>query len=190
MHSSDSMIARAARGAVAGFIGGAVASWVMNEYIAAEQRRGRQLAQRRQQSQQRASQQSTALKQQQQRKQSGGEDDATVKTAQLISRRLFHHELTPNEKKIAGPVVHYGYGSLAGAMYGALTELWPLAGAGFGMLWGTMMWLLGDEIAVPALRLGPPPTHVPVRAHADYLGAHLAYGIALDLARRVARHLI
>jgi putative membrane protein len=177
-------------------IGGAVGAWVMNEYIAAEQRRNQRLAQRRaSQHGQRAAtsqprQKQPRQKQQPPQAQRAGGDDATVKTAQAISRRLFHHELSPAEKKIAGPVVHYGYGALGGAIYGALTEVWPLAGAGFGLLYGMMLWLLGDEIAVPALGLGPPPTKVPVRAHADYLGAHLAYGIALDVARRVARHLL
>jgi uncharacterized membrane protein YagU involved in acid resistance len=189
MSSARSTITHVVHGAVAGMIGGAVAAWVMNEYSAAEQRRTQRFEQGRQRAPQQAQMARRAQPTQQQQS-VGGEEDATMKTAQLISRRLFHHELTAEERKIAGPIVHYGYGTLAGGLYGALAELWSLPSAGFGLLYGMLLWLVGDEIAVPALRLGPPPTKVPARAHADYLGAHLAYGIALDIARRVARHIV
>jgi putative membrane protein len=171
-------------GALAGIIGGAVASWVMNKYMEAQQQ------QTAEQSQNRSSQKSqkSQKKSEQSSSQEGG--DATVKTAQAISRNLFDHELTASEKKIAGPAVHYGYGSLVGGLYGALAESSPLFTTGFGMVYGIALWALGDEVAVPALRLGPPPTQVPPRKHADYLGAHLIYGIALDVTRRAFRHIV
>jgi uncharacterized membrane protein YagU involved in acid resistance len=54
------------------------------------------------------------------------------------------------------------------------------------MVYGMALWLFGDEVAVPALGLGPPPTRIAARNHADYLGGHLVYGIALDITRRIA----
>ena len=191
MSSMRTMMTDVVHGAVAGMIGGAVAAWVMNEYIAAEQRRTLQFQQRRNRArQQRAPEATEQAAQRQQQQSNAGGEDATVKTAQVISRRVFHHELTPDQRKIAGPAVHYGYGSLVGGLYGALCELWSFPGAGFGMLYGMTLWLFGDEIAVPALHLGKPPTQVPAHSHADYLGAHLAYGITLDIVRRVARHIV
>jgi uncharacterized membrane protein YagU involved in acid resistance len=91
---------------------------------------------------------------------------------------------------VAGPAVHYAYGTLVGGLYGAVAEVWPLAGAGFGAMYGMTLWLLGDEAAVPAFRLGPLPTDIPARKHADYLATHIVYGVTLDLVRRVARHVI
>ena len=171
------------RGAVAGVIGGCIASWVMNQYLSAQRppanpepsqacEQGGQSSQQSQESQKSAANQG---------------DDATVKTAQAISRGLFNHELTPQEKKVAGPAVHYGYGMLVGGLYGALAEVWAPASAGFGMVYGMALWLFGDETAVPVLGLGPPPTQVAARDHADYLAGHLVYGIALDISRRFAR---
>ena len=181
-------------GALAGMIGGAVASWVMNQYMSAQQQQAQPQAPEEPAEQSKAEgeqrQQARSSQARSQQAESKEDEDATVKTAQAISRNLFGHELSPKENKIAGPAVHYGYGSLVGGLYGAVAEATPLASAGFGMLYGIALWALGDEAAVPALRLGPPPTQVPASKHADYLAAHLVYGIALDLTRRVFRHIV
>jgi hypothetical protein len=95
------------RGTVAGMIGGALASWVMNQY---QQIESRPVNVRRAES---AEQQSKPV--QSQKAQASG-DDATVKTAQAIATRFLDHKLSPLEKKIAGPVIHYGYGAAVGAL--------------------------------------------------------------------------
>jgi putative membrane protein len=185
-------------GALAGMIAGAVASWVMNQYSAAQQQRAQQQSAQREtakRSRAQGTERPRARTSKQRAQQAaGGEpkegDDATVKTAQAISRNLFGHELSPQEKKVAGPAVHYAYGTLVGGLYGAVAEVTPLVSAGFGLLYGMALWALGDEAAVSALRLGPPPTQVPPRKHADYLAVHLVYGITLDLTRRVLRLIV
>jgi uncharacterized membrane protein YagU involved in acid resistance len=118
------------------------------------------------------------------------EEDATVKTAQRISQRVLHHNLTESEKKVAGPAVHYMYGSLIGAVYGGLSELLPIVSAGLGLPFGFFVWLVGDEVAVPVLGLGKGPLDTPPEKHADALAAHFMYGAALDLLRRVFKVLI
>jgi hypothetical protein len=123
-------------------------------------------------------------------KEQEGEEDATVKTAVAVSRNLFEHELSTAEKRIAGPAVHYAYGSMVGAFYGGVAELLPVTAAGFGMPFAIALWLLGDETAVPALGLGKSPTETPVDAHADALAAHLMYGVTTDVLRRVIKHVI
>ena len=60
-------------------------------------------------------------------------EDATVKTASAISENVFQHELTKPEKQWAGPVVHYAFGAVCGALYGALAEAAPFSRAGFGV---------------------------------------------------------
>jgi hypothetical protein len=183
-------------GAVAGAIGGLAASWVMNQFMMHAQRRAEQIAGRSELGQGRQRESSASSPQEQKEKQQqeegggGGGEDATVKTAAVISRNLFDHELTPDEKQIAGPAVHYAYGALVGSLYGAVAEVWPTIATGFGMPYGVALWALGDEAAVPALRLSPPPTEVPAEKHADFLAAHIVYGIALDVSRRVARHVV
>ena len=53
------------------------------------------------------------------------QEDSTVKTASVVSQMIFHHELTPYQKKIAGPMVHYGFGVSVATFYGAAVEVLP-----------------------------------------------------------------
>lgn len=115
------------------------------------------------------------------------DEDATIKTAKQISEKLFHRELTQEEKQWAGPAVHYGFGALMGAAYGVLTEVSPPAGIGFGTTFGTALWFAADEIAVPSFGLSGPASTYPPSVHASALMSHLVYGVVTDLTRRATR---
>lgn len=153
-------------GTFAGAVGGLTASFAMNQFqsawTAAEKKLARQARE----------------------KGSGGGDDATVKAANRISKNLLGHDLTEPEKKWAGPAVHYAFGSLVGAVYGGMAERMPAARAGIGTAYGSAVWLLADEIGVPATGLSRPPTASPPTAHAKALASHLVYGLVTDLTRR------
>jgi hypothetical protein len=169
----------------AGLLAGCAASWVMNQFAQA-----RPIRRRRGKSGDWSEEGNRRTSQREARQGGEEEQDATVATAVAISRNLFEHELSPKEKQIAGPIVHYAYGSLVGAIYGGLAELIPGVAAGFGLPFGFVLWLLGDEIAVPALGLSKGPLEYPPEAHADALAVHFMYGFTTDLLRRVLRHVI
>jgi putative membrane protein len=116
----------------------------------------------------------------------GQGEDATVKTAQKISSELLDHDLSAEDKKKAGPIVHYAYGTGIGAFYGALAQRHENTTSGFGTAYGAAAWALGDEMAVPALGLGKKPTETPASQHFQTLAAHLVYGITLEGVRRLA----
>jgi uncharacterized membrane protein YagU involved in acid resistance len=124
------------------------------------------------------------------RQEKNDDEDATVKTAQAISQRILHRRLTQAEKRLAGPAVHYAYGGLVGALYGGLAELLPIVSAGMGLPFGAALWLMGDEVAIPALGLAKPPTEYPPRVHADALATHFMYGLTTDVLRRFLRHVL
>src|SRR5436305_6316359 len=115
------------------------------------------------------------------------DEDATVKAAERLSRALFHHELSPREKKTAGPALHYGFGILNGALYGTLAEVAPAITRGVGAPFGTAVWLGADEVAVPAFHLAGPPWKTPTSVHARALAAHLVYGVTTEGVRRLVR---
>jgi hypothetical protein len=52
------------------------------------------------------------------------EDDSTVKAAS--AEAVLQRELTPHQKKAAGPLVHYGFGTSIAAAYGAAAEMLPV----------------------------------------------------------------
>jgi|SRR5579859_480787 len=180
------------RGMAAGLLAGCAASWVMNNFAQVKPihqmpRQKRQGKRDRSTNGRKGGRYGTGSVA---RHEESEEEDATVKTAVAVSRKLFEHELTDGEKRIAGPVVHYAYGSLVGAMYGGLAELLPITSAGFGLAFGSALWLVSDEIAVPALGLSKGPSEYPLETHADALSAHLAYALTTDVLRRVFKFVI
>ena len=159
-----------ANGMLAGAIAGALAAWAMNQFQAAGAKP--------------ASDAGGPAE--------GGpaDDNATTKVAEKVTQQVAGRDLKPEEKPAAGAAVHYGYGAAMGALYGGLTELVPAVGIGLGIPYATALWLFGDEIAVPALGLGKPPAATTPEEHATALSSHFVYGVTLDVARRVLRHIV
>jgi hypothetical protein len=172
------------KGAVVGLAAGLVASWTMNQFQAAWMSvvggyRKSHGAQSLQPAEGSTGDQSQDAKEQ---------DDATVKTAKIISRNVFGHELQESEKESAGAAVHYAFGAASGALYGALAEVAPHVTAGAGVPFGAAFWLIADEVTVPLLGLSKGPTEYPVSTHAYALASHLVYGATAEFTRRALRH--
>lgn len=115
------------------------------------------------------------------------QDDTTVRAASAVSERLFDHKLTPGEKKIAGPAVHYILGMGVGGLYGAAAERAPKVTAGKGLPFGAAFWLVVDEGAVPLLGLSKGPTAYPLSTHVYALSSHFVYGLTAEVVRRAVR---
>ncbi len=113
------------------------------------------------------------------------EEDSTVKAASAISETVFEHELTPQQKKVAGPVMHYSFGTCVAAAYGTAVETLPALRTGWGMTFGTAVWLGAHVIAVPLLGLSQPVTRSTPRREGVEFGAHLVYGAVVESVRRL-----
>lgn len=171
------------KGLAAGLVGGLVASWTMNRFqdvwikLAGSPSSGAE-----------SSQQVDGRESGQGLQQSDEEqDDATVKTASAISEGIFDHKLTRSEKKIAGPAVHYAFGTSVGGLYGAAAELAPEVARGAGLPFGAAFWLVADETALPLLGLSKGPTAYPVSTHVYALASHFVYGLTAELVRSTVR---
>jgi uncharacterized membrane protein YagU involved in acid resistance len=101
-------------------------------------------------------------------------------------RVLFQHELAPKEMKWAVPAVHYSVGAGFGFIYGLLARTVPGCTCAKGTVYGTAVWLAGDEVAVPLLGLAHGPAQTSLAAHANALGSHLVYGLVTHVARKAA----
>ena len=77
-----------------------------------------------------------------------------------------------------------------GAIYGALAEYSPASRLGAGSLFGAVLFVAADEIAVPALGLGKSPSQVSAGSQANHLAAHVVYGTTVELLRSTLRHWI
>jgi hypothetical protein len=176
------------KGLVAGAAGGLIASWVMNRFqsLWSRQTHGIERSHGAQSLQQGLPRRGAAraLREQGADRES---DDATVRMARLVSESVFDHRLAESEKETAGAVVHYAMGATSGAIYGASAELFPPATAGAGLPFGVAVWLIADELVVPALGLSKPPPEYPLSTHAYALASHLVYGVTTEMARRAVR---
>jgi putative membrane protein len=156
------------KGLVAGAAGGLAGAWTMNQAHAAIAK----------------------LKQHEEQPQggdSGESEDATMKAADKIVSMPMGRHLTHEEKKKAGPIVHYSFGASMGAVYGAITEAMWHVNPGAGLIFGASLFGAADEAGVPLAGLSGPPTEYPLSSHLEALVAHLVYGVTADLVRRGVR---
>src|ERR1700676_4073369 len=162
------------KGMLTGAVGGLVASWTMNEFQKVWSTAEKQI---------------TGGKQGQQGDQKSSDDaeDATMKTADRISEVLQGRHLTRDEKKKAGPVVHYAFGAIMGAVYGASVEVNPAANAMAGIPFGAILFAAADEVALPALGLSDKPAAYPLSTHLYGLVSHAVYGATTETVRRLVR---
>lgn len=115
---------------------------------------------------------------------------APVRLASFVSRTLFGKRLEGRNKRIAGEAVHYSYGAIVGAAYGALAELYPQVSVGEGSVFGSGLMVASDEVMVPALGLSEPPTQHPPSVHINALISHIIYGVTCEWVRRGVRRML
>ena len=158
------------KGAVAGLVGGLVASFVMGKFQALVTK--------------------LAEAEEKDKSKKKKEEPATVKAAKQISQGVFGHKLTKNEKDPAGEVVHYAMGASSGLIYGVAAEIEPLTTVGAGLPFGTAVWIVADDLVGPALGLSKPVTEYPFSTHAYGLSSHWVYGFTTEVTRRAVRRLL
>ncbi len=172
------------KGLAAGTIGGLVASWVMDEFQDAWIKVSSSM-------QQNGSDESSSANNAEQSQSSiEAEEPATIKAAQIVSEKILGHQLAKDEKEMAGDAVHYATGATSGAIYGVAAELAPEVTVGAGIPFGTAVWLVVDEGAVPLLGLAKAPTAYPLSTHIYALASHFVYGFTTEVVRRALRKTI
>lgn len=116
------------------------------------------------------------------------EETATQTVARRVSTHLLQRPLAPDEKPRAATAVHYAFGAALGGIYGLLRETTPaMRGAPGALAYGFGAWMVGDNLVLPAFRLGAWPNAYPLKTHAYALGAHLVFGAAVSAAYAAMR---
>lgn len=110
-------------------------------------------------------------------------EPATYKAADAIAATATGERVPRAWKPAAGAAVHYAFGGAVGAMYGATAATRPEVTTLAGLPFGTAVWLVADEIGVPALGLAKGPASYPISKHASALAAHLVYGATTEAVR-------
>lgn len=107
--------------------------------------------------------------------------DSTSRSAAMFARDVLGKKLTDSETRMGARIVHFTVGAAGGALYGTIlgqrVTNRVLAGTGFGLA----LWLVGEEVLMPALGINDPARSYSVAMHANSLGEHVAYGITTGL---------
>lgn len=119
------------------------------------------------------------------------EQAVTEKIGGTIYRILAGHPPSEVTTERLGTAVHWSFGVAMAAGYG-LVRGGPRRGidAFGGLAFGKLLWLVGDELAVPLLGLAKAPWKYPLRAHVTPLFGHLAYGLATAAATQTLARLV
>jgi hypothetical protein len=73
--------------------------------------------------------------------------------------------------------VHFAFGSGWGALYGLAAGTLPRCGTlKGGLAFGMAVWLVSDDVLLPAFQLAAWPHHYPVKTHLYAIAAHAVYG--------------
>lgn len=166
------------KGMLAGAVGGLAASYVMNQFQAGWMAANERLLPESQRRRLRP------------KKEKDENAPATIKAAEAIWRVVGGGKLSEHQKKIAGPIIHYAFGAANGAMYGALSKYMPRTRVGRGTVFGAVLWVVADEVGVPALGLSKSPENYPLSNHLYALASHLVYGVTADGVSRGVRALL
>ncbi|MGQ0571053.1 MAG: hypothetical protein ACT4P5_16250 [Armatimonadota bacterium] len=87
-------------------------------------------------------------------------------------------------------LVHWVVGMALGGAYGAVRGRTSEPDGAGGLTFGTAVWLVGDELALPIFGLAKGPTAYAPALHAHGFGAHVAYGLATSTVTQLLRRLI
>ena len=117
--------------------------------------------------------------------QTSGDDPATVKFADLLSRKLSGGPIPQKRRAPAGQAVHFSTGLLLGVIYVVAAADFPGITLWFGVAYGLAAAVALDYVVVPVLKLGPPAWKTSPATHAYGLISHAVFGAALQAAREV-----
>jgi uncharacterized membrane protein YagU involved in acid resistance len=118
------------------------------------------------------------------------EKPSTVKVADFVSEQVTDHKVPRKRQNLAGNIVHYGFGTSMGILFGLLNDRRDEKHILSGIAFGAGVWLFADNVMLPLLGIAKSPFKIALKDHAYALSAHLVYGSALSRALTEEKHLI
>src|ERR1700761_7653866 len=105
----------------------------------------------------------------------------------VLAERIAGHPLDATEQRLARESIHWAFGALAGAIYGAMVEYEPSFGAWKGAAFGITLNKMTHESLLPKMELSAPTEAQPARERISEWVSHAVYGVVTDSVRRAVR---
>jgi len=108
----------------------------------------------------------------------------------VLAEKIIGHRLEGAQKLAAMDAIHWSFGAMTGAAYGALAEYYPAAtakdGAGFGMALDSLTY----GTVLPAMGLAAEPEDQTFREKTSEMATHVVFGVVTETVRRVVRKML
>jgi hypothetical protein len=166
-------------GLAAGFIGGIVATWVLDKY-----QQGALEVTRRAENAVGAG----PVLSHYQEDQMHDQQRAHAETADRLARSTLGKGLSRRQRRGAVPIVHYAVGALAGGVYGLAAEFIPAVRAGYGTGYASLLFMGGSQALLPGFGFGVLNSRAATQG--DGLSGHIVYGATLEATRRLLRRIL
>jgi putative membrane protein len=108
----------------------------------------------------------------------------------VLADKVTGHSLAPATKAVAAETIHWGFGMVTGAAYGALAEFYPAATSREGVNFGMTLMALTHETALPAMGLSAPTSAQTTREKTSEMASHIIFGLVTETVRKTVRKLI
>jgi putative membrane protein len=108
----------------------------------------------------------------------------------VLAEKIAGHHLDGVTKEVASETIHWGFGALAGAAYGALAEFYPAATDKEGASFGLTLMTLTHEKALPAMGLSAEPEDQTMREKSSEAASHVLFGVVAERTRRIVRQVL
>lgn len=118
--------------------------------------------------------------------------DATSRIAKSTATWMIGHDLSSDELKAGAALVHYTTAAAAGALYGTIFQRLDgssqskIGSALSGVCFGAAVWLVGNELLLPALGVIRREDYTP-RMRAAALAQHIAFGFTTGVVSHQLR---
>ena len=105
----------------------------------------------------------------------------------VLAEQVTQRSLDARERDVTLQTIHFVFGALAGAIYGALVEYEPSLGAWRGAAFGITLNRITHESVLPKMGLTAPTQQQPTQERISEWVTHAVYGVATDSVRRMVR---
>jgi putative membrane protein len=106
---------------------------------------------------------------------------------ELLAEKVAGHPLLKTEREVAKRAIHWSFGPLIGAAYGAAVEFEPELTARHGAAFGLGLNGLGHRHLLPILGISPPVEEQPRRERFSEVASLLVYGVVTETVRKMIR---
>jgi len=118
-------------------------------------------------------------------RQARGETSLQTVARRTVEGLMQRGPLTAEQKDLAASVIHSLFGAVWGGFYGLVRESFRIP----PQLFGALVWMVSDNLLLPAFRVAAWPHRYKLSEHRYALQAHFAYGAATEAAYAVLRDL-